>query len=445
MIRKNKKRGVAQSTGSNQGGSNQGLIPQEGYNIPPSNPQDYNPSSSYPQGSIPQGSIQQQYENPQENLIPGQMFRGNEEEILKARMARRHMTDGALSLEIDPSDFPDEQTGFYDNKDINFKPAKVSDKISGENTEYYLESIKHDKFIKIVKEGEKKEELLKEKQKKEEEERIAREKLRKKKESPKKKAEDLAKLREQKIFEDFDRKLTEMIYSISRFVQIFFLFIEGILAGISVLSIINFSNMDISGKDKEIFIELYSKNTIILYRLYYILIFISWVGNGIQCASAYQQFRILNDCFGIGDVKTLTSLKSKMIISAVFVILYFASLVLLQIIAGHAEAFALYDKLIYVDNDTDYLKQISELDYLVSPNYNLYKIMTIVINIICIILFIGYVIETAISPPQEFTIKTKVDTAVESLGEIKEESKKGDESTLNETILNTNTSLITET
>ena len=64
-------------------------------------------------------------------------------------MARRHAEDGAINLNVEDEDLLNDNYELYENKDINLKPQKVTDKIAKEKTEYYIESIRHDEFIKV--------------------------------------------------------------------------------------------------------------------------------------------------------------------------------------------------------------------------------------------------------------------------------------------------------
>ena len=74
-------------------------------------------------------------------------------------MRYSHRINGAVNIQIEDDDFQNDRNELYKNKDINFEKPKINENISKENNDYYIESIHHNRYIKIEKQKEKTEEI----------------------------------------------------------------------------------------------------------------------------------------------------------------------------------------------------------------------------------------------------------------------------------------------
>ena len=211
---------------------------------------------------------------------------GDPDYIKKYRRIRdRHQEDFAISLSPNQEDIISEDVRLYDNKDINLETQKMKENMGFESTEYYIESIHHDQYYKINqirKEEKKPEEILGE----------TKVGLKKRRRSVHKKftALEQAQALENKLYNKFDKELTDVITRTLAKVTIIFLFAQGLLAGMGLLHVILFLTYD----DYESFLSLLSRMIIILYNIFHALTFISLVGNGIKFVSSYQKYNIMN-------------------------------------------------------------------------------------------------------------------------------------------------------
>ena len=191
------------------------------------------------------------------------------------RMRNRHQEDFAISLAPNKEDIISEDTHLYDNKNMNLDTQRMKENIGLENTEFYIESIHHDQYYKInqIKKEEKKvEEIIGE----------AKPDIKKRRKSVHKKitALEQAQALENKLYNKFDKELTDVITQTLSKVTI----IMGLLHIIFFLSF----------EDYDEFLELISKMIIILYDIFHALTFTSLVGNGIKFVSSYQKYNIMN-------------------------------------------------------------------------------------------------------------------------------------------------------
>ena len=211
---------------------------------------------------------------------------GDPDYIKKYRRIRdRHQEDFAISLSPNQEDIISEDVRLYDNKDTHLETQKMKENMGFENTEYYIESIHHDQYYKINqirKEEKKPEEILGE----------AKVGQKKRRRSVHKKftALEQAQALENKLYNKFDKELTDVITRTLSKVTIIFLFAQGLLAGMGLLHVILFLTYD----DYESFLSLLSRMIIILYNIFHALTFISLVGNGIKFVSSYQKYNIMN-------------------------------------------------------------------------------------------------------------------------------------------------------
>ena len=211
---------------------------------------------------------------------------GDPDYIKKYRRIRdRHQEDFAISLSPNQEDIISEDVRLYDNKDIHLETQKMKENMGFENTEYYIESIHHDQYYKInqIKKEEKKpEEILGETK--------VGQKKRRRSVHKKFTAFEQAQALENKLYNKFDKELTDVITRTLSKVTIIFLFAQGLLAGMGLLHVILFLTYD----DYESFLSLLSRMIIILYNIFHALTFISLVGNGIKFVSSYQKYNIMN-------------------------------------------------------------------------------------------------------------------------------------------------------
>ena len=165
---------------------------------------------------------------------------GDPDYIKKYRRIRdRHQEDFAISLSPNQEDIISEDVRLYDNKDIHLETQKMKENMGFENTEYYIESIHHDQYYKINqirKEEKKPEEILGE----------TKVGLKKRRRSVHKKftALEQAQALENKLYNKFDKELTDVITRTLSKVTIIFLFAQGLLAGLGLLHVILFLTYD---------------------------------------------------------------------------------------------------------------------------------------------------------------------------------------------------------
>ena len=95
---------------------------------------------------------------------------------------------------------------------------------------------------------------------------------------------------ENKLYNKFDKELTDVITKTLSKVTIIFLFTQGMLAGMGLLHVILFLTYD----EYAPFIGILSRMIIILYNIFHALTFTSLVGNGIKFVSSYQKYNIMN-------------------------------------------------------------------------------------------------------------------------------------------------------
>ena len=294
---------------------------------------------------------------------------GDPDYIKKYRRIRdRHQEDFAISLSPNQEDIISEDVRLYDNKDINLETQKMKENMGFESTEYYIESIHHDQYYKINqirKEEKKPEEILGE----------TKVGLKKRRRSVHKKftALEQAQALENKLYNKFDKELTDVITRTLAKVTIIFLFAQGLLAGMGLLHVILFLTYD----DYESFLSLLSRMIIILYNIFHALTFISLVGNGIKFVSSYQKYNIMNLQIH-GNNNEFMRLRRDMIFSGILLVFFtvvFGFEVYLATFVQKINLDKCYegeDKNIYIDED----------------EFNNFKYCHIVLDIVVIILFI---------------------------------------------------------
>ena len=289
------------------------------------------------------------------------------------RMRNRHQEDFAISLAPNKEDIISEDTHLYDNKNMNLDTQRMKENIGLENTEFYIESIHHDQYYKInqIKKEEKKvEEIIGE----------AKPELKKRRKSVHKKitALEQAQALENKLYNKFDKELTDVITQTLSKVTIIFLFTQGLLAGLGLLHIIFF----LSFEDYDEFLELISKMIIILYDIFHALTFTSLVGNGIKFVSSYQKYNIMNLQIH-GNNNEFMRLRRDMIFSGILLILF-------TVVFGFEVYLATFIQKINLNkcygSNINNIKD--NLNYVDENEFNKFKIVHIILDFVVIILFI---------------------------------------------------------
>lgn len=231
---------------------------------------------------------------------------------LQRRIRYRHDADGAININLQREDLMNDKLNLYDNKDINYDLPKIKENIDLDNTEYYIESIHHDKYFKIL-------------QKKKEEKKIEKKtpdgKLKDKKIKRKRalNAYELAQATENKIFSKFDQELSNVISRTLSKVTLIFLFTQGLLAGIGLMHIITV----LSFKDDEYkaYLKQYSRFAIVFFNIFHALTFSSLVGNGIKFISSYQKYSLINIQLE-NNLQQFTRLRQNMIFSGILLVFF---------------------------------------------------------------------------------------------------------------------------
>ena len=289
------------------------------------------------------------------------------------RMRNRHQEDFAISLAPNKEDIISEDTHLYDNKNMNLDTQRMKENIGLENTEFYIESIHHDQYYKInqIKKEEKKvEEVIGE----------AKPDIKKRRKSVHKKitALEQAQALENKLYNKFDKELTDVITQTLSKVTIIFLFTQGLLAGMGLLHIIFF----LSFEDYDEFLELISKMIIILYDIFHALTFTSLVGNGIKFVSSYQKYNIMNLQIH-GNNNEFMRLRRDMIFSGILLILF-------TVVFGFEVYLATFIQKINLNkcygSNINNIKD--NLNYVDENEFNKFKIVHIILDFVVIILFI---------------------------------------------------------
>ena len=327
-----------------------------------------NPQNQNANLPVPNDLFQRKRKNPEEDLPINKNT--DPDFIRKYRKIRnRHQQDFAISLVPNTEDIISEDARLYDNKDINLEAPKIKENIDLDNTEFYIESIHHDQYYKInqiKKEEKNKEEILGEGGK-------VVSKKRRKTQHKLFTALEQAQALENKLYNKFDRELTDVITKTLAKVTIIFLFAQGLLAGMGLLHVILFLTYD----KYDDFLDLLSKMIIILYDIFHALTFTSLVGNGIKFVSSYQKYNIMNLQIH-GNNNEFMRLRRDMIFSGILLVFFtvvFGFEVYLATFVQKINLDKCYegeDKNIYIDED----------------EFNNFKYCHIVLDIVVIILFI---------------------------------------------------------
>ena len=347
------------------------------------------------------------------NNIPNDNINGfnfGEKLELKRKMKYRHNAEGAVSLKLEEDDIKDDDYELYENREINFEKPKINENISKDNTEYYIESIHHDEFIKVIKQSTKEEDKDKDKKKgipikapiketsyqqKREPERETRLKQGKPVRKKPLTSYQMRQLTEKKIFEKFDDELTEIITKTLSKVTLLFLFAQGILAGMGLLHIL----IMISMENWENFRKTHGNMVMLMFNIFHTLTFASFVGNGIKFISAYQKYKLIRNKFNRDSITVFTRLKKKMYFSAVLLFFFFITF-------GIEVAYLVrkVQRLNYIGCVEDKYDEIADDDLFKS-----FKTVHLIVDGLVILLFILNIFDVNVESNDEKIIQPKVE------------------------------------
>ena len=323
---------------------------------------------------VPNNLFQKKRKNPEEDLP---INKNTDPDFIRKyrKLRNRHQEDFAISLVPNSEDIISEDTHLYENKEINLESQKIKETIGLENTEFYIESIHHDQYYKInqiKKEEKQKEEILGDQSKI----------------SPKKRrksthkiitALEQAQLLENKLYNKFDKELTDVITKTLSKVTIIFLFAQGLLAGMGLLHVILFLIYD----EYEQFLYLLSRMIIILYDIFHALTFTSLVGNGIKFVSSYQKYNIMNLQIH-GNNNEFMRLRRDMIFSGILLVFFTVVFGFEVYLATFIQKINL-NKCYNVPEGGDFNNDIIYMD---ESEFKNFKYCHIVLDFVVIILFI---------------------------------------------------------
>ena len=323
---------------------------------------------------VPHNLFQKKRKNPEEDLP---INKNTDPDFIRKyrKLRNRHQEDFAISLVPNSEDIISEDTHLYENKEINLESQKIKEIIGLENTEFYIESIHHDQYYKInqiKKEEKQKEEILGDQSKI----------------SPKKRrksthkiftALEQAQLLENKLYNKFDKELTDVITKTLSKVTIIFLFAQGLLAGMGLLHVILFLTYD----EYEQFLYLLSRMIIILYDIFHALTFTSLVGNGIKFVSSYQKYNIMNLQIH-GNNNEFMRLRRDMIFSGILLVFFTVVFGFEVYLATFIQKINL-NKCYNVPEGGDFNNDIIYMD---ESEFKNFKYCHIVLDFVVIILFI---------------------------------------------------------
>ena len=339
---------------------------------------------------------------------------------LMRKMKHRHDADGAVNINVEEDDLQTGNYDLYENKDINLEKPKINENISKDNTEYYIESIHHDEFLKIIQQTRKEEESDIDKKKKgipikapikeksfQQKIEPQREEIKLKKSKRKKPltSYEMRKLTEKKIFEKFDDELTEIITKTMSKVTLLFLFAQGILAGMGLLHILIMVSME----SWENFRKTHGKMVMLMFNIFHTLTFASIIGNGIKFISAYQKYNLIRNKFNRDAITVFTRLKKKMYFSAILLIFFFVTFALEVFLATRVQRLNYIGCVEFIkDSNTDdnspTYDDIADKDY-----FGGFKNIHLVVDILVILLFIFNIFDVNVESGDEKIIQPKVE------------------------------------
>lgn len=387
---------------------NQSNISNNINNLPVSNPlisnQNQSQNISNPLQNPQMNFTNQNYNTNQVNAFNPFAIQESERIKLERRMRYRHRMDGAVNLQIEDDDLQNDRYELYENQDINFEKPKINENISKENTDYYIESIHHNRYIKIEKKKEKTEEIKppepgavptqvqQEIQPQRETTDTLRAGAAPTRQKPKRPltAFEIGKITEKKLFEKFENELSEVIDKTISKVTIIFLFTSALLSGMGLLNMVYLMTYEeyISFRNN------YANSVMLIYEIFHALTFASLVGNGIKFIMAYKRYDVMASRFNKSSISVFTDLRRKMIFSGVLLCLFTITFIL-EIYLGTLIQLFNYIKCPKDKGDFDSSKD--KYNNFKKSDFNKFRGVHIVVDILVIIIFILNIFDINVS------------------------------------------------
>jgi len=369
---------------------NQGNIPNINNNLPVSNPLISNQNISNPIQNPQMNFTNKNYNTNQVNAFNPFAIQESERIKLERRMRYRHRMDGAVNIQIEDDDLQNDRYELYENQDINFEKPKINENISKENTDYYIESIHHNRYIKIEKQKEKTEEIKQPEAVSSQVSQIEEPKPQKeilKTQKPKKPltAFEIGKITEKKIFEKFENELSEVIDKTISKVTIIFLFTSALLSGMGLLNMVYLTTYE----EYNSFVKNYANSVMLIYIFFHALTFASLVGNGIKFIMSYKRYDVMASRFNKSSISVFTDLRRKMIFSGVLLCLFTITFIL-EIYLG--TLIQLFNYLKCPQADGKNFK-----NYFEKSDFKKFRAVHIVVDIFAIIIFILNIFDINVS------------------------------------------------
>lgn len=295
----------------------------------------------------------------------------NEQAIISyMRMKQRNFTDGALDITVEPEDIENENIELYDNKCINLEPAEVAyDKDIV--PKYFIESFSRDKFYKLDRDPDiTEEDSLADTTAVTEKDYHTQHR---KSDIYGKEIKDKEPYKRKKDKEDLlEDEIATTIFRISNNVSIFFLFAQGLLAGMSLMSILllyqynSYSN----------FILVFSDIIKNVFNLTHCLTFGSIVGNGIKLVTTHRFYEKITNEYFFNRVKK-EKIKVKLYVLHIAFWLFVIAFIIELTMATYIQ------KIVY----SSHTSSINS-DLLTQSKFDTFKTLYLVVDILVIIVFI---------------------------------------------------------
>ena len=377
-------------------------------NLPVSNPlisnQNQSQNISNPLQNPQMNFTNQNYNTNQVNAFNPFAIQESERIKLERRMRYRHRMDGAVNLQIEDDDLQNDRYELHENQDINFEKPKINENISKENTDYYIESIHHNRYIKIEKKKEKTEEIKppepgavptqvqQEIQPQRETTDTLRAGAAPTRQKPKRPltAFEIGKITEKKLFEKFENELSEVIDKTISKVTIIFLFTSALLSGMGLLNMVYLMTYEeyISFRNN------YANSVMLIYEIFHALTFASLVGNGIKFIMAYKRYDVMASRFNKSSISVFTDLRRKMIFSGVLLCLFTITFIL-EIYLG--TLIQLFNYIKCPKDKGDFDSSDDKYNNFKKSDFNKFRGVHIVVDILVIIIFILNIFDINVS------------------------------------------------
>lgn len=301
--------------------------------------------------------IQEEEKHKEVTDIPDFIKNLHNEQSLMAylRMKKRNLTEGAIDFQIENDDLATENIELYDNKCINIEPPKVHED-KDQVPKFYIESLSRNRFYSLKYDPDRI---------KDEDASISTQ-APSEVEKPTIKGKTSDEIKLDDILED---EVSKTILAISNNISIFFLFAQGLLAGLALANIMflySFSNYSE-------FIFVFSNSIEIYYNLIHFLTFGSIIGNGNKFVTMYRYKKIYQEKYSSGT--SLSIIKRKLIIIGIAFVLLIIAFILLLVMASYIP------KLFYSNFTFNSLALITEDEFFS------FKVLSLIFDIIVILNF----------------------------------------------------------